>query len=438
MIDTIAALATAKGKAAIGVVKVSGPAARAIGIAMTGEALQPRVARYLGFCDADGEVLDRGIAVFFAAPDSYTGEDVLELQAHGNPFVLDQILNSTLQNGARQARPGEFTERAFLNDKLDLAQAEAVADLIESNSAEAARAAVRSLSGVFSKQVKTIAKTLVDLRVYIEAALDFAEEEIDFLRDDSLTAKLTQLDHQIDDTLQRASNGSALREGLTVVIVGEPNVGKSSLLNSLTQQNTAIVTDIAGTTRDVLRENIIIDGLPIRLVDTAGLRDTDDKVEREGVRRAREQMQHADLILAIGTAGHETIAALRKIELPDVDILKVFNKADLVPHTEHADGLTVSAKTGFGIDTLREEIKRRAGVGQSTEGSFMARRRHLNALQLVRSHVQLASAHLLQTTSGELAAEELRAAQQQLNLITGEFSADDLLGEIFGRFCIGK
>ena len=438
MTDTIAAVATARGKAAIGVVKVSGPAAHAIGSAVTGETLVPRAARYLGFCNAGGELLDRGIALYFAAPDSYTGEDVLELQAHGNPFVLDQILASILQQGARQARPGEFTERAFLNDKLDLAQAEAVADLIESNSAEAARAAVRSLSGDFSKQVNTITANLVDLRVYIEAALDFAEEEIDFLRDDALTGKLRQLDSLIDDTLQCASNGSALREGLTVVIVGEPNVGKSSLLNSLTQQDTAIVTDIAGTTRDVLRENIIIDGLPIRLVDTAGLRETDDKVEQEGVRRAQEQMQHADLILAIGTAGIETIEALHNIELPDVEILKVFNKADLTPPAAHAEGLTVSAKTGLGIDALREAIKRRAGVGQSTEGAFMARRRHLNALHMVRSHVQSATAHLLHNAAGELAAEDLRSAQQQLNLITGEFSADDLLGEIFGRFCIGK
>lgn len=438
MSDTIAAVATARGKGAIGVVKISGAAAGSIAAVITGETLVPRVARYLDFFTADGVMLDRGIALFFAAPHSYTGEDVLELQAHGNPHVLDQLLAVALQNGARQARPGEFTERAFLNNKLDLAQAEAVADLIESNSAEAARAAVRSLSGDFSKRVETITSTLVELRVYIEAALDFAEEEIDFLRDDALTTKLKQLHSLIDDTLQRATNGCALREGLTVVIVGEPNVGKSSLLNCLTQQETAIVTDIAGTTRDVLREHIVIDGLPVRLVDTAGIRDTEDKVEREGVRRARAQMQTADLILAIGTAGTDAISAMHDIELPDIEMLKVFNKADLAPGIQPADGLAISAKTGQGIEDLRKAIKRKAGVEQSTEGAFMARRRHLNALHQVRLHVQTANTHLLETAAGELAAEELRAAQLQLNLITGAFSADDLLGEIFGRFCIGK
>ncbi len=438
MSDTIAAVATAKGKGAIGVVKVSGPQALSIAAVVTGVKLTPRYAHYLGLYDADKNLLDQGIALYFKAPDSYTGEDVLELQAHGNPFVLDQLLDVALTHGARHARPGEFTERAFLNRKLDLAQAEAVADLIESNSIEAARAAVRSLSGDFSKQVNTISKSLVDLRVYIEAALDFAEEEIDFLRDDSLTAKLRELDELIVDTLRRATDGSALREGLTVVIVGEPNVGKSSLLNCLTRQDTAIVTDIAGTTRDVLRENIIIDGLPVRLVDTAGIRETEDKVEREGVKRALAQMQSADLILAIGTAGQETIESLNELQLPDIDTLRVFNKADLVPHTPYHDGLLVSAKTGQGVDELRQQIKHRAGLAQSTEGAFMARRRHLNALHNVSTHVKTATTHLLQTAAGELAAEELRAAQQQLNLITGDFSADDLLGEIFGRFCIGK
>ncbi len=439
MSDTIAAIATARGKGAIGVVKVSGPAASSIAAVITGSHLLPRQARYLSFKDLSGTPVDKGIALFFAGPDSYTGEDVLELQAHGNQFVLDQLLQVALAAGARHARPGEFTERAYLNNKLDLAQAEAVADLIESDSIEAARAAVRSLSGEFSNQVNDITNRLTELRVYIEAALDFAEEEIDFLRDETLTLKLLELDQIIKATLARAAEGRVLREGLNVVIAGEPNVGKSSLLNALSQQQTAIVTDIAGTTRDVLREHIVIDGLPIYLIDTAGIRESTDVVEQEGVRRAREQLHSADLILVIGVAGMQGKAEAL-FQQPDHSASKLFiyNKADLAPEAVHPDGLLVSAKTGRGIDLLKQSIKQHAGYRQSPEGAFMARRRHLRALEQTCEHVITARAQLMEYAAGELAAEELRAAQLQLGQITGEFSADDLLGEIFGKFCIGK
>ena len=440
--DTIAAVATARGRGAIGIVKLSGAQSSSIAEQITGKELIPRRAHHLPFYGTDGEVLDRGLAILFSAPDSYTGEDVLELHAHGNSFVLDQLLQTAIRYGARDARPGEFTERAFLNNKLDLAQAEAVADLIESNSAQAARAAVRSLSGDFSTGIADLNQQLISARMYIEAALDFAEEEIDFLNDDALAAKLKQLQTSVSDILKRAAQGCLMREGLTVVIAGEPNVGKSSLLNRLTGENTAIVTDIAGTTRDVLREQIVLDGLPIHVIDTAGLRETDDKVEQEGVRRALAQMEQADVILVVETAGSSTPTDLKRLsvsDLPmDVPVINVFNKADLAPDSSHPEHLKVSAKTGEGIAELRIKLKQCAGFEQTPEGAFMARRRHLNALQAAQVHLSQARVNLVELTAGELAAEELRLAQAQLNLITGEFSSDDLLGEIFGNFCIGK
>ena len=440
--DTIAAVATARGRGAIGIVKLSGAQSSSIAEQITGKELIPRRAHHLPFYGTDGEVLDRGLAILFSAPDSYTGEDVLELHAHGNSFVLDQLLQTAIRYGARDARPGEFTERAFLNNKLDLAQAEAVADLIESNSAQAARAAVRSLSGDFSTGIADLNQQLISARMYIEAALDFAEEEIDFLNDDALAAKLKQLQTSVNDILKRAAQGCLMREGLTVVIAGEPNVGKSSLLNRLTGENTAIVTDIAGTTRDVLREQIVLDGLPIHVIDTAGLRETDDKVEQEGVRRALAQMEQADVILVVETAGSSTLTDLKRLSVPnlpkDVPVIRVFNKADLAPDSLHPEQLKVSAKTGEGITALRMKLKQCAGFEQTPEGAFMARRRHLNALQAAQVHLSQARVNLVELTAGELAAEELRLAQAQLNLITGEFSSDDLLGEIFGNFCIGK
>lgn len=446
--DTIAAVATAKGKGAIGVVKLSGPKVSAIAAQITRQKLKPRNAHYLSFFGTDDEVLDQGLAILFTGPDSYTGEDVLELHAHGNPFVLDQLMLTAIACGARDARPGEFTERAFLNDKLDLAQAEAVADLIESDSVQAARAAIRSLSGEFSAGVTQISEQLIGTRVYVEAALDFAEEEIDFLKDDALSLRLTTLQQSIADILKKSTQGCIMREGLSVVIVGEPNVGKSSLLNSLTGEDSAIVTDVAGTTRDVLKEQIIIDGLPIHIIDTAGLRETEDKVEQEGVRRALKQITRADLILAVQIAGGQCvtdISDLSAIKLPEnIPLVWVFNKSDLLVDTDTGaqlipdDALLVSAKTGQGVDQLRTVLKRKAGIEQTPEGSFMARRRHISALQAVQLHTSMAVKNLTEFGAGELAAEELRLAQEQLNLIVGEFGSDDLLGEIFGAFCIGK
>ncbi len=438
--DTIAAIATARGKAAIGVVKVSGPMAAAIATVITGRSLTARHAHYLPFRDADCTTIDQGIAVFFSGPDSYTGEDVLELHTHGNPFVLDQILAIATRHGARNARPGEFTERAFLNDKLDLAQAEAVADLIESNSLEAARASVRSLSGEFSSGIDDLLQRLISTRVYVEAALDFSEEEIDFLQDDALSDRLHRLQHSIDGILARATQGRLMQEGFTVVIAGEPNVGKSSLLNRLTGENTAIVTEVAGTTRDVLREQITLDGLPLNIVDTAGLRDTEDTVEREGVRRAREQIEQADLIVAVQLAGQQQDPMVLA-ELPEsIPVLWLFNKSDLAPESVQIpdNALLVSARTGDGLDALTVRLKDIAGYTQTPEGAFMARRRHIDALQQAHLHICQAAFTLRDLGAGELAAEELRMAQMQLSLITGEFTSDDLLGEIFSSFCIGK
>jgi len=441
--ETIAAVATARGQGAIGVVKVSGPLAAQVAKTVAGQYLKPRRAHYLDLHGQDGGTIDRGIAIFFSQPHSYTGEDVLELQAHGNGFVLDQLLDTAIAEGARLARPGEFTERAFLNNKMDLAQAEAVADLIESNSREAARAAVESLRGEFSKGVASIRDKLIDSRIYIEAALDFSEEEIDFLADRELANRLTALNTSIESLLARASEGRLMRDGITVVIVGAPNVGKSSLLNSLTGEDSAIVTDVPGTTRDLMREIIVIDGLPVHIVDTAGLRDTEDKVEQEGIRRAREQIHSADHILAVREAGEGIDQDLLQGLPADIEVTWVFNKADLVNGSGssasiNSDEIYLSAKTGAGIDQLRAHLKLVAGFKSTPEGAFMARRRHIDALQAARQFGLSASDHVIHSGAGELAAEDLRMAQDQLNIITGEFGSDDLLGEIFGRFCIGK
>ena len=439
--DTIAAVATARGQGAIGIVKVSGPLAAHVAKIVAGQPLKPRQAHYLDLRGHNGKTIDQGIAIYFNQPDSYTGEDVLELQAHGNGFVLDQLLDTAIAVGARLARPGEFTERAFLNNKMDLAQAEAVADLIESNSREAARAAVESLRGEFSRGVTAITDQLIDARVYIEAALDFSEEEIDFLADRELADRLATLNKSIENLLARATEGRLMRDGITVVIVGAPNVGKSSLLNALTGEDSAIVTDVPGTTRDLLREIIVIDGLPVHIVDTAGLRKTDDIVEQEGIRRARQQIDSADHVLAIREAGQGMSEDLLQGLPPDLAVTWVFNKSDLVADSTSAsepEELYLSAKTGQGIDRLRSRLKQVAGFSSTPEGAFMARRRHIDALQAVRQFGLSASHHVVGTGAGELAAEDLRLAQDQLNLITGEFGSDDLLGEIFGRFCIGK
>jgi tRNA modification GTPase len=442
--DTIAAIASAPGAAGVGVVRVSGPAAPAIGQALLGRAPQARHAHFAAFRDGAGELIDRGLLLHFPAPASYTGEHVLELQGHGSAVLLDLLLRRVCELGARLARPGEFTERAFLNGKLDLAQAEAVADLIAARSQAGARAALQSMGGVFSRKVDGLLQALIALRVHIEAAIDFPEEEIDFLADPAITAQLEDLRTELAGLLREARRGVRLNDGLKVAIVGRPNAGKSSLLNALAGSDRAIVTPIAGTTRDVLRESLSLDGIALELADTAGLRDTEDEVEREGVRRARGELQRADVAVLVTEADHADADLGFFGTLPaGVERLVLVNKIDrdgLAPHGEQRGDvrwLWASAKTGAGLDSLRDHLRQLAGAG-SGEGAFSARRRHVQALENVGQHLDHAASALATTRAGELAAEELRQAQHALGEITGSYSSDDLLGAIFGSFCIGK
>ena len=441
--DTIAAIASGAGRAGIGVVRVSGSLAPDIARQVCSEPLQPRVASYQAFLDAQGGSLDEGIALLFASPNSFTGEDVLELQGHGGPVVLDMIMQRVLELGARPAKPGEFSERAFLNDKLDLAQAEAISDLIDSSSVAAAQAAVRSMSGEFSTHVQLIQEELIALRVWLEAALDFSEEEIDFLAEPALHARAHKLRADFDELLAKAEQGQRLRDGLTIVIAGVTNAGKSSLLNALAGVDSAIVTDIEGTTRDVLREQITIEGVPLHIVDTAGLRNTDDVVEQEGIRRAREQMQSADHVLVLVDASDPVLPAL-EID-SDIPRTVIVNKSDKVDASQLASvaeqfeaALRISAKQGEGIKQLQSYLLSLAGHDSAVEGVFSARRRHLDALMKARESTNLAIERLQNSQMPELAAEELRLAQQSLDEITGRFDSDDLLGRIFSSFCIGK
>jgi tRNA modification GTPase len=443
-LETIAAVATAPGRGGVGIVRVSGPLSAAIAKTITLCELPAREAVYTAFRDAGGDIIDRGIAIHFPAPRSYTGDSVLELQAHGGPVVLDLLLSHCLQLGARLARPGEFTERAFLNGKLDLAQAEAVADLIESGSAAAARAATRSLEGEFSRQVHALVEQLIELRIYIEAALDFSEEEIDFLVSDEVSERIAKLESSFSELFRAAQQGELLRDGMTVVIVGAPNVGKSSLLNRLAGRDTAIVTPIAGTTRDVLREHIHIDGLPLHVVDTAGLRESDDPIEQEGIRRAREALKQADRVLLVHELG-KPAPELDLGELPSgVGIDEVINKIDLFgkpPRQERESGrekIYLSAKQDLGVDLLREHLKACMGYDAAASGAFSARKRHLEALNHAQSRLEAGKEILSLGSTPELAAEEFRLAQRALEEITGEFTSDDLLGRIFSSFCIGK
>ncbi|SDD65675.1 tRNA uridine-5-carboxymethylaminomethyl(34) synthesis GTPase MnmE [Aquimonas voraii] len=443
--DTIAAIATAAGPAGLGVVRLSGPQSIAIARRLGGIEPKPRHAHYVRFRDAEGEVIDDGLLIAFVAPASYTGEDVVELQAHGSPALLRLLLARCVELGARQARPGEFTERAFLNERLDLAQAEAVADLIHASSEAAARAARRALDGEFSRRVDALTEALIALRIYVEAAIDFPEEEIDFLAGPELKSRLQQVRELMQALLREARRGQRLRDGLHVVIAGPPNAGKSSLLNALAGSERAIVTDIAGTTRDLLRESVLIDGIELTLVDTAGLREGADVVEAEGMRRARAEFQRADLALAVVECGSEQaqVPALREELAALPQVFWLHNKCELAAEPArrqtHDDGehFWLSAREGIGLDALRDALKQTAGLGEAAEGAVSARARHVEALQ--RAHTQLESAaERLAEGSGELAAEDLRAAQEALGAITGRVSADDLLGRIFGSFCIGK
>jgi tRNA modification GTPase len=442
--DTIAAIASAPGAAGVGVVRVSGPAAPAIAQTLLGRAPQPRHAHFAAFRDGAGELIDRGLLLHFPAPASYTGEHVLELQGHGSAVLLDLLLRRCCELGARLARPGEFTERAFLNGKLDLAQAEAVADLIAARSQAGARAALQSMEGVFSRKVDALLQALIALRVHIEAAIDFPEEEIDFLADPAIGAQLGHLRAELAELLREAQRGLRLNDGLKVAIIGRPNAGKSSLLNALAGADRAIVTPIAGTTRDVLRESLSLDGIALELADTAGLRDTDDEVEREGVRRAHGELQRADVALLV-TTGVDCAGDLVFFDrVPaGVERIVLVNKIDrdgLAPRAEQradARWLWASATTGEGLDALRDHLTQLAGAG-SGEGAFSARRRHVAALETVHDHLARTAAVLADTHAGELAAEELRHAQHALGEITGSYTSDDLLGAIFGSFCIGK
>lgn len=438
--DTIAAVATPPGRGGIGVVRVSGPAVREIAQALLGRVPAPRHATLADFRGAGGEVLDQGIALFFPAPHSFTGEDVLELQGHGGPAVLQLVLERCLELGARLAEPGEFTRRAYLNDKLDLAQAEAVADLIDAASTQAAKSALRSLRGEFSREIQALVDALIDLRMLVEATLDFPEEEIDFLSAARARDKLADLLARVATVQARARQGSLLREGLQVVLIGRPNVGKSSLLNRLAGEEVAIVTPVAGTTRDTLREEIHLDGIPLHIIDTAGLRDTADEVERLGIARTWAAVEKADLALVVMEASQGLAEADSAIlaRLPGgLPVLRVFNKIDLTgePARLEGDSVYLSAKSGAGIDLLRQRLLELAGWHQTGEGVFMARTRHLRALEQARRHLEAADRNW---QALELLAEELKLAQNQLATITGEFTPDDLLGEIFSRFCIGK
>ena len=450
--DTIAAVATAPGRGGIGVIRLSGP--DALDIARTicgGRELQPRHAHYRNFSHAD-QLIDQGIALFFPGPNSFTGEDVVELQGHGGPLILDQLLRAAIALGARQARPGEFSERAFLNDKIDLAQAEAIADLIEAGSEQAARNALQSLQGVFSEKIEDLVENLTHLRIYVEASIDFPEEEIDFLADGKVAADLDALLQQLTAIEAQARQGSILREGMRVAIAGRPNAGKSSLLNALAGRDAAIVTDIAGTTRDVLREHIHIDGMPLQFADTAGLRDSPDRVEQIGIQRAWEEIHGADRVLLVVDAEQahsldpELVWPEFTAQLADAENLTlVLNKIDLTDYSAglqaHTDGvpvIAISAKTGAGLEALKEHLKHCMGYSGGAEGTFSARRRHLDALARARAFIEQGHSQLHEAGAGELLAEDLRQAQQALGEITGAVTADELLGKIFGSFCIGK
>ncbi len=439
--DSIAAVATAPGRGGVGVIRVSGKDIAPLMAGVLGRALLPRYAHFARFLAADGSVLDEGLAIYFPAPHSFTGEEVLELQGHGGPVVMKMLLARCVELGARHAEPGEFTKRAFLNGKLDLAQAEAVADLIDAQSEAAVKSALKSLDGAFSREIRQLVDGLINLRMLVEATLDFPEEEIDFLEAADARGQLTGLQEQLRRVLQTATQGKLLREGMHVVLIGQPNVGKSSLMNALAGEEVAIVTDIAGTTRDTVRELILLDGVPVHIIDTAGLRETEDRVERIGIERTWGAIEKADLALLLLDSREgvteEDRAILGRLS-PSLPVLRVFNKIDLtgeVPGNAGVDEVHVSAQSGEGLLQLRAKLLERVGWQGSDSGVFIARARHLDAIRRAAEHLATALAAYQQI---EIMAEELRLAQNALNEITGEFTPDDLLGVIFSRFCIGK
>lgn len=442
---TIAAIATPPGRGGIGILRVSGSLASAIAVAILGQLPPPRLATYTSFLAADGSPIDQGLALFFPNPHSFTGEDVLELQGHGGPVLLDMLLERVLQLGAVLASPGEFSERAFLNNKLDLAQAEAIADLIAAESRQAARSALRSLQGEFSKHIEQLLEDLIALRIYVEAAIDFPEEEVDFLADTQLQIQLRELLEKVEEIEATAKQGAILQEGMNVVIAGEPNAGKSSLLNCLSGEDTAIVTHIPGTTRDVLRQQIHIDGMPLHIIDTAGLRETEDTIEKEGIRRAQQEIKKADCILLVFDSNETTLPEIPAIFPKETKLIFIANKVDLHSANKPSQEITaqghclikLSAKNGQGINLLREHLKSLLGYKGDATPAFSARRRHLNAIAQAKQQLHQAE-KLLQSRAGELLAEELKQAQNSISEITGKFLPDELLGRIFAGFCIGK
>lgn len=450
--ETIAAQATAPGRGGVGIIRISGPNVKNVAMAILGKIPELRKAEYLSFNDQNGNPLDQGIALYFKGPNSFTGEDILELQGHGGPILLDMLLKEILSlPNVRMAKPGEFSEQAFLNDKLDLTQAEAIADLINSSSEQAARCALHSLQGDFSTLIHKMVSDTIHLRMYVEAAIDFPEEEIDFLADEKVLNDLKAIIKQVSDVKAKAQQGSIIREGMRVVIAGRPNAGKSSLLNALSGKDTAIVTDIEGTTRDVLSEQIHIDGMPLHIIDTAGLRESSDKVEQIGIERAWQEIRQADRVLLMVDSANDITIDPKTVwpeffeTLPkNIGLTIIRNKADLsgaktgFEERNQVPTITLSAKTGAGVNDLTDHLKQIMGYQGSTEGGFMARRRHLAALEQAHHHLIIGLEQLESYVAGEILAEELRFCQQELNKITGEFTNDDLLSEIFSSFCIGK
>lgn len=443
-IDTIVAIATPPGRGGVGIVRLSGHQASAIAMQLSGDAsLQPRIAAFRSL-HHQGQLIDQGLVLYFQAPHSFTGEDVVEFQMHGSPIVLDQLVQICILKGARMARPGEFSERAFLNDKMDLTQAEAIADLIHSTSLTAARMAVRSLQGDFSNKINEINQQIVKLRLFVEAAIDFPEEEIDFITDGNVLSQAQLILNNLEILRSEASQGAIIREGLSIVIAGRPNAGKSTLINQLSGREVAIVTDVAGTTRDVMREYVLIDDIPVHLIDTAGLRVSDDRVEKEGIKRAWDELRRADCVLLVMDSLQSENPSELSLEIqaalpPHVPIIRIFNKIDSLGVAPKCEGenIYLSAKHGQGLSLLKEKIKEVVGY-HPAEGQFSARRRHLDALDNACDYLRKGIYQLTQHRAGELLAEDLRLTHRALCEITGEFSADDLLGEIFSSFCIGK